>query len=82
MEIKTEIKEEELQETEKIGIETKSKKEKEEKLLKEADNEAIEKALKKHVNNGKDDSMKEEDEQTIIDRVLSQKKNIKWSKLK
>ena len=50
--------------------------------MKEADNDAIEKALKKHVDTENDDSMKEVDEQTIIDRVLSQKKKGKWGKLK
>ena len=50
----------------------------EEKIIVEADSDAIEKALQKH--GDKDDSIVEVDEQTIIDRVLSQKKKGKWSK--
>lgn len=82
MDAKVEIKKEKINETEEPDGVTKSKKEKDEKLLREADNDAIEKALKKHVDIGSDDSMKEVDEQTIIDRVLSQKKKGKWRKIK
>ena len=56
------------------------KKEKDEALLVEADGDAIERALKKHTDSDKDDSMVEVDEQMIIDKVLSQKKKGKWSK--
>jgi len=44
----------------------------------EADSEAIEAALKKR--NKKDESIVEADEQTIVDKVLSQKKKGKWSR--
>jgi hypothetical protein len=47
-------------------------------LIVEADSEAIEAALKKH--SDKDKTIIEADEQTIIDKVLSQKKKGKWSK--
>jgi hypothetical protein len=47
-------------------------------LIVEADSEAIEAALKKHAD--KDKTIIEADEQTIIDKVLSQKKKGKWSK--
>jgi len=54
------------------------KKEGAEGIIVEADSDAIEAALKKHTE--KDESMVEADEQTIIDKVLSQKKKGKWSK--
>lgn len=44
----------------------------------EADNDAIEEALKKHQQD--DSSIVEADEKTIIDKVLSQKKKGKWSR--
>jgi len=47
-------------------------------LIVEADSEAIEAALKKH--SDRDKTLVEADEQTIIDKVLSQKKKGKWSK--
>lgn len=47
-------------------------------MMVEADSEAIDAALKKHTE--KDKSIVEVDEQTIIDKVLSQKKKGKWSK--
>lgn len=47
-------------------------------MIVEADQDAIEAALKKHTK--EDDSIVEVDEQTIIDKVLSQKKKGKWSK--
>jgi len=47
-------------------------------LIVEADSEAIDEALKKHSKN--DDSIVEADEQTIIDKVLSQKKKGRWSR--
>lgn len=50
-------------------------------MIVEADADAIEAALKRHVGKeDRDDSFKEVDEQTIIDRVLSQKKKGKWAK--
>ena len=49
----------------------------EEGVMIEANNDAIENALKKHTEE-KDNSMVEADEQTIIDKVLKQKK--KWKK--
>jgi len=58
------------------------KKQKEEDVLIEADEKAIEAALKKHNKNDDDESIVEADEQTIIDKVLSQKKKGKWSKIK
>ncbi|RLF53601.1 MAG: hypothetical protein DRN24_00415 [Thermoplasmata archaeon] len=64
------------------GSETTTTKEKEEggeeKIIVEADSEAIEAALKKHIEKDKDDSFVEVDEQTIIDKVLNQKKKGKW----
>jgi len=50
---------------------------KEERVMVEADDAAIEAALKRRID---DESFVEVDEQTIIDRVLSQKKKGKWSK--
>lgn len=50
----------------------------EEEILVKADEAAIEAALKKKEE--KDKSLVEADEQTIIDRVLSQKKKGKWSR--
>jgi len=53
--------------------------EKEETAIKKADDQAIENALKKHIEeNEDDDSIVQADEQTIIDKVLKQKK--KWKK--
>lgn len=50
-------------------------------MLVEADADAIAAALKRHsVKDDRDNSFKEVDEQTIIDRVLSQKKKGKWTK--
>ncbi len=46
-------------------------------LIVEADSEAIHAAINKY--SGKDESIVEADEQTIIDRVISQKKKGKWS---
>ena len=57
---------------------TATKKEEEERILVEADSETIEAALKKHIEKDKDDSIVEVDEQTIIDKVLNQKKKGKW----
>ena len=54
------------------------KKEDDEGIIVEADSEAIEEALKKHSAN--DESMVEADEQTIVDRVLNQKKKGRWSR--
>jgi len=56
------------------------KKEEDEGIIVEADQDAIERALKKHSDNDKDDSIVEVDEQMIIDKVLSQKKKGKWAK--
>lgn len=47
-------------------------------LIVEADADAIDEAIKKHSKN--DDSIVEADEQTIIDKVLSQKKKGRWSR--
>jgi len=47
-------------------------------IIVEADSDAIEAALKKHVGKDDDDSIVEADENTIIDRVLKQKKKGKW----
>ena len=54
------------------------KKEYGEDMVVEADQDAIEAALKKHTK--EDETLVEADEQTIIDKVLSQKKKGKWSK--
>jgi len=51
--------------------------EKDKAIIVEADADAIDAALKKRTN--KDESIVEADEQTIIDKVLSQKKKGKWS---
>ena len=60
-------------------LESEIKKEDEDKeILVEADDRAIDVALKK--SEGEDKSIVEADEQTIIDKVLSQKKKGKWSK--
>ena len=56
------------------------KKEEDEKIIVEADSEAIEAALKKRTDEEDDKSMIAADEQTIVDRVLSQKKKGKWSR--
>ena len=53
------------------------KKEEDEGIIVEADSEAIDAALKKHTE--KDKSIVEADEQTIVDKVLNQKKKGKWS---
>lgn len=55
----------------------KSTKELDEGVIVRADDSAIERALKKE---DEDNSIKEVDEQTIIDKVLSQKKKGKWNK--
>jgi len=47
-------------------------------MVVEADQDAIEAALKKHTK--EDETLVEADEQTIIDKVLSQKKKGRWSK--
>ena len=47
-------------------------------IIVEADSDAIEAALKKHMENDK--TIVEVDEQTIIDKVLNQKKKGKWSR--
>ncbi len=60
---------------------TDTKKPEDEGMIVEADADAIEAALKRHAaKEDRDDSFKEVDEQTIIDRVLSQKKKGKWTK--
>ncbi len=60
---------------------TDKKKPEDEGIIVEADADAIEAALKRHAGKeDRDDSFKEVDEQTIIDRVLSQKKKGKWTK--
>ncbi|UCF50063.1 MAG: hypothetical protein JSU91_00870 [Thermoplasmatales archaeon] len=47
-------------------------------MIVEADADAIDEAIKKHTKD--DESIVEADEQTIIDRVLSQKKKGKWGR--
>lgn len=47
-------------------------------IIAKADDAAIERALKKNVDDDK--TIKEVDEQTIIEKVLSQKKKGKWSR--
>ena len=54
-------------------------KEEEKGFLVEADDEAIQAAIKKHGPAKDDESIVEADEQTIIEKVLSQKKKGKWS---
>ena len=56
----------------------KKKEEEDEGIIVEADSDAIETALEKHT--GKDKSIVEADEQTIVDKVLSQKKKGKWTR--
>ncbi len=58
---------------------TNEEKEEEKGFLVEADDEAIEAAIKKHGPVEDDKSIVEVDEQTIIEKVLSQKKKGKWS---
>jgi len=58
---------------------TAEKKEEEKGFLVKADDEAIEAAIKKHVPAEDDKSIVEADEQTIIEKVLSQKKKGRWS---
>ena len=48
-------------------------------MIVEADADAIDDAIKKHTKED-DESIVEADEQTIIDKVLSQKKKGRWSK--
>ena len=54
------------------------KKKEDDGLIVEADSRSIEAALKRHTE--KDETIVEADEQTIIDKVLSQKKKGKWSR--
>jgi len=56
--------------------------EEDEGIIVEADEEAIQEAIKKHSRDDgdSDPSIREVDEKTIIDRVLSQKKKGKWSR--
>jgi hypothetical protein len=78
MDAKVEVKQGDAQE----DVETKNDESpEEERIIVEADADAIEAALKKHSKkDDKVDSFKEADEQTIVDRVLTQKKKGKWSK--
>ena len=48
-------------------------------MIVEADADAIDQAIKKHTKND-DETIVEADEQTIIDKVLSQKKKGRWSR--
>ena len=51
----------------------------EEEIIVEAEGEAVEAALKKHTRNEYEDSnLVQGDEQTIIDKILSQKKKARW----
>jgi len=70
--------EEEEEKEEEPSYNEKEGRKKEERLIVEADDEAIEAAIKRRIEDDK--SFVEVDEQTIIDRVLSQKKKGKWSK--
>lgn len=71
---------EEDEEGEETENETEEKEEEDDEgLIVSADEEAIDAALNKR-RGEKDNSMREADEQTIIDRVLSQKKKGKWSR--
>ena len=70
--------EEEEEEEEEPSYYEKEDRKKEERLIVEADDDAIEAAIKRRIEDDK--SFVEVDEQTIIDRVLSQKKKGKWSK--
>ncbi|KYK20159.1 hypothetical protein AYK21_01695 [Thermoplasmatales archaeon SG8-52-2] len=54
-------------------------KEQDKAMIVEADADAIDEAIKKHTKND-DDTIVEADEQTIIDKVLSQKKKGRWGK--
>ncbi len=74
-----EVTEEETKtEESKTDKETKDKEEEDEKIIVEADDQAIERALRK--GEEKDETIVEVDEQTIVDRVLSQKKKGKWGR--
>jgi len=53
--------------------------EKDKAMIVEADADAIDEAIKKHTKSD-DESIVEADEQTIIDKVLSQKKKGRWSR--
>ena len=76
LDVKVDVKIEEPQQNTSESVEDK-------KIIVEADQEAIEKALKKHSKKEEDDqSIKEADEQTIIDKVLNQKKKGKWSRFR
>ncbi len=57
---------------------SKTAKELDDGIIVKADDKAIERALKKEED--EDNSIKEVDEQTIIDKVLSQKKKGKWNR--
>ncbi len=59
-------------------IPSKTSKDHNEGIIVKADEKAIERALKK--DQDEDDTIKEVDEQTIIDKVLSQKKKGKWNR--
>lgn len=65
-------------EEEEPSYDEKEARKKEEGLIVEADDAAIEAAIKRRIEDDK--SFVEVDEQTIIDRVLNQKKKGKWSK--
>lgn len=76
MDVKVDIKD-----NEESSSETPSEDKKEEKdIIISADEDAIEAALKKHSDKDKDESIKEADEKTIVDKVLSQKKKGKWTR--
>jgi len=77
-ETEDEEEEEEEEKEEEPSYNEKEGRKKEERLIVEADDEAIEAAIKRRIEDDK--SFVEVDEQTIIDRVLSQKKKGKWSK--
>lgn len=76
--IKDKPHEHEIKEEPKFDEKVTPKKEEDEGFIVEADEDAINAALKKHVE--KDKAFVEADEQTIIEKVLSQKKKGKWSR--
>ena len=65
----------------KVKVDVKTEEKKEDRgIIVESDEEAIEAALKRYRTKEEDRSIREVDEQTIIDRVLSQKKKGKWKR--
>jgi len=46
-----------------------------------ASDDMLEETIQKHIKNDEDDDLKQADEHTIIDRVLTQKKKGRWKKI-